>query len=162
MTKLSHQLQGGAFSLLLFSLSHDPLSFSFYAGNLLPDVDILWGYGAGSGKWYSHRGATHSLLVVFFLLILGPLLAFEGNKVFLFFSLGYANHVFFDSLSPTGVPIKLSYYPRMRYPLYRNNSLQEALLVFVTSLFSLLVSLYLSRSFFMQLTSVIFSCILYH
>jgi membrane-bound metal-dependent hydrolase YbcI (DUF457 family) len=164
MTKLSHQIQGGFLSLSLFFLTRNVFSFLFYVGNLLPDVDILWGYGK-SGRWYSHRGITHSLLVALFLLLCSFFLsAFEERvgKAFLFFSLGYANHVFFDFLSPTGIPLKLSYYPRIRCPLYRNNSFREALLVLATSLPPFLSSLYLSRDLFKQLTLVVSSCILHN
>jgi len=170
MTRLSHQLQGVFFSASVFLFTHNPLyAFLFYVGNALPDVDVLWNdLSTYKSKWYAHRGVTHSILVPLFLFSVSLLLflaekfslihsvnyysssflslSLSAGKSLFFFAQGIANHIFFDSMSPTGIPKKFSYYPRFKlWTLYRVGSLQEYLLLFLSILivtfFSVLLNL---------------------
>ena len=178
MTKLSHQIQGFAFSVSVFLFTHDPLlSIAFYVGNLFPDVDVFWNDMSSFGsRWYSHRGITHSLMLSFFLLltsvlfILGekfelyslpsfssPFLKLSLTEIPFFFSVGTLNHLFFDSMSPTGVPLKLSYYPRFRlWNIYKTRTVQEVLLVMFSSAFVLFLATVFNLDYIRMLTSVFF------
>ena len=187
MTKLSHQLQGLFFSASVFLFTHNPVhSFFFYIGNSFPDIDVLWNdMSAYKSKWYAHRGVTHSILIPLFLfavsiclltaekLMIVPEVSFYSSSLLsfslsagsclFFFALGYANHLLFDSMSPSGIPKKLSYYPRFKlWTLYRVGSLQEVLLLAVSILTVLSFSILFNLSYIKQLTSIILYAILCH
>jgi len=140
LTKLSHQLLGVSGSLLVLSLTANPLySLFFYLGNAFPDIDVFWNdFSSYKTKWYSHRGITHSLLVPIFLLLLTGAFYLIGESsapYLLSFSAGILFHDLCDAMSPTGIPLKLSYYPRFKlWTLYRNRHWSEATVVLLTAL----------------------------
>jgi len=149
MTKLSHQFLGACGSLLAFSLTGNLfLSTAFYFGSVFPDVDVLWNdFKSYQTKWYSHRGFTHSLLIPTFLLTVSLLLLVlkvPHSSLLLSFGLGVLFHDLLDAMSPTGIPLKLSYYPRFRlWTVYRNRTVSEGIVVFLFSTLLLTVSLLL-------------------
>jgi membrane-bound metal-dependent hydrolase YbcI (DUF457 family) len=127
----------------------------FYIGNAFPDIDVLWNSKSVRQKeyktsWYSHRGITHSLAlltisflvaVVLFSLSKEGKVSVETARAVLFFSLGYANHLFFDAMSPTGIPKTFAYYPRVKlWTLYKVRSASEYLLVFFSVLVAVAVA----------------------
>jgi len=156
LTKLSHQLLGVCGGLLVLSLTANPLcSILFYAGNAFPDVDVLWNdFSSYKTKWYSHRGITHSILIPLFLLLTSACFLLAGSSLYpymLAFASGVLFHDLCDAMSPTGIPLKLSYYPRFKlWTLYRNRSFSEfvlAVLVAVSLLTSALLLSFRLRTF---------------
>jgi len=150
LTKLSHQLLGVSGSLLILSVTVNPVySFFFYVGNAFPDIDVLWNdFSNYKTKWYSHRGITHSLLIPVFLLLLAVAFYLAGKK-FAFYLLSFAAGVLFhdlcDAMSPTGIPLKLSYYPRFKlWTLYKNRSLSEAVVVLFLSISLITVAVFIA------------------
>ncbi len=104
---------------------------------LIPDVDVFWGWRKLKGRdrtlLNSHRGFTHHVLLVPVLFTLAFLLlvvagTFIGN-VALSFAVGYASHIFMDSLTPLGIPYKKSYYPRFSLRIYKTGSTAELVIV---------------------------------
>lgn len=122
MTKHGHLLTG--LSLAVFSGSAP--SFVLL-GSLFPDVDVLWGMNRKKRTLLNaHRGITHHLLLFPLLIFLFFYSPYEFLKAF---SLGYAGHLFFDSLTPLGLPYRASYYPRFSFSLFKTGSFLEYLIL---------------------------------
>ena len=165
MTKVSHQLTGFSLGAMLSVLTGDVGYFpGVFLGSVLPDLDLLWNERGkySGGKWYGHRGITHSLLTGLILVGVAVLVLKLGSVSFGSFSLsfggsdlvlrgessvelilpegfilgtlaGYWLHLFLDMLSPTGIPVGFSYYPRIRFRVYKTGSPQEFLVAVVVS-----------------------------
>ena len=165
MTKLSHQVQGIVFGTALFLFTHNPVdSVAFYVGNMFPDVDTSWNNMSKYGHhWYSHRGITHSVLVPLSILSLSFVLLFvnaQVARILLFLSLGTANHLFFDAMSPTGITKGFFYYPRLRLKtLYRVGTIQEYLLLLMSILLVSSFSILVNLRYLHQLTGIILNTI---
>jgi len=177
MTKFSHQLTGISLGVSLSLLTHNPTYLlTCYVGSLFPDVDTLWNsFNSYRSKWYGHRGITHSLLIPLFLSFVVAVV-FVGVKLKLIptftiyssqlavvrllpdllagFTAGYWLHVLLDSMSPSGVPKKLSYYPRFKlWTLYRTGEPIDYLLAISLSLTFLTFSVLLSLPYLQRLTT---------
>jgi membrane-bound metal-dependent hydrolase YbcI (DUF457 family) len=133
---------------------------AFYLGSLFPDVDTLWNdWNVYRKDFLGHRGITHSLtLALFFLLVsFGVYLYYPFLSFVFFFFLGAFLHVVLDAFSPTGVPLYLSYRPRVRFPLYKTGTKLDEFLALCVAAVLLAIGYYVKRHSleFTELESVI-------
>ncbi len=133
MTKVNHILLGG---LTALALGYEPTLAIL--GSIFPDKDILlaklfgtWSSNKRKRLLTAHRGFTHHAILIPVFLILSLLLL---GKLWGAFFLGYALHLICDILTPLGIPYKLSYYPRLSFPLFKTNSILEYVFVGIISL----------------------------
>jgi membrane-bound metal-dependent hydrolase YbcI (DUF457 family) len=155
MTRFSHVITGTITAVAVLLAWKNPVNaVAFFLGNLFPDVDVKWNNMSNFKRaWYAHRGITHSLVIPLLLLLSSgaifiletagklPVFPFVSSgievtirlsEVVLFFALGVLLHLFFDAMTPTGIPKGLRYYPRFRLPtVYRTGELRELLVVAV-------------------------------
>lgn len=101
-----------------------PLIAGGWVGGLMPDIDHpnstmgrrLWFLSRPINKIFGHRGFTHTILGLIlstlgiFLLsfLVPPAQTYISELITMFaigYGLGYANHLFLDSLNPTGTPL---------------------------------------------------------
>lgn len=144
MSKQGHVLTGVGLSILL---EFDPLTGAL--GAIFPDYDIF--IAKAFGTWRTrrrkrlltaHRGFTHHLALIPLFMFLawywkgGTLLEFFLSS-FLF---GYAIHLLGDMLTPLGIPYRLSYYPRIAYPLFKTGGWGETTFLL---LFALVTGIYI-------------------
>ena len=139
MKKVSHKIVGfGGVVGILIGGGNLLYALMFFLGSSLPDVDTYWNdWNVYRKDFLGHRGFTHSFLLNFFLTVLsfvGSLIDSLFTPLFFLF-LGSFIHVVLDAFSPSGVPIYLSYYPRLRYPIYKTGSLRDEGLAFVVAFF---------------------------
>ncbi|WP_456455377.1 metal-dependent hydrolase [Thermovibrio sp.] len=107
-------------------------------GSLLPDIDLKKGlpkFRQNRTLFNSHRGITHHLFILPFLLILSVYVKDYFNeslgRYLLSFTVGYASHLFLDALTPLGIPYKLSYYPRLSLKLFKTGKFGEVFVILV-------------------------------
>lgn len=131
MTKVGHIVVGLGASLL-FKL--DPI-FTVL-GAILPDKDILWGWGKPANRrtlWNAHRGFTHHVYLIpalTLLMVLGAFtLKFPYSYILASFCVGYMSHIFADAFTPLGIPYTSRYYPRLSIPLFKTGSFTEWILI---------------------------------
>ncbi len=105
-------------------------------GSLLPDIDLKKGlpkFRQNRTLFNSHRGITHHLFIIPFLLILSVYVKDYLSEVLgeylLSFTVGYASHLFLDALTPLGIPYKFSYYPRLSFKLFKTGKLGEVFVI---------------------------------
>lgn len=137
MTKAGHLITGFGLSVL-FGFS--PFAGTF--GAIFPDYDIFiaklfgtWKANRKRSLLTAHRGVTHHFLFIPLFLLLSFYLR-EGNLIYFLlasFLFGYAVHLIGDLLTPLGLPYRLSYHPRIAYPLFKTGSWREYIFLFVFS-----------------------------
>jgi len=114
-------------------------------GSLLPDIDLKKGlpkFRQNRTLFNSHRGVTHHLFILPFLLILSVYVKDYLNgtigKYLLSFTVGYASHLFLDALTPLGIPYKFSYYPRLSFKLFKTGKVGEVFVILTLVAFLIL------------------------
>ena len=136
MKKTSHQVVGAGGLIGILTAGGSFLdAVAFFIGSSFPDIDTTWNsWNVYRKDFLGHRGITHSLLLnaiavvgSFILVLFYPFLSF----VFFFF-LGSFIHVLLDMFSPSGVPLYLSYYPRVKFPIYKTGTLRDELIAYLT------------------------------
>jgi len=132
MTKINHIILGG---LTALALGYEPALAVL--GSIFPDKDILlaklfgtWSSNKKRKLLTAHRGFTHHAILIPTFLIFSLLL----GKLWGAFFLGYTLHLICDLLTPLGIPYKLSYYPRLSFPLFKTNSILEYVFVGIISI----------------------------
>lgn len=128
------------FKLVDISIASVIYIYSLLVGSVFPDIDHEQSYISNRLKLLSsivrskfkHRGFTHSLLIVYFLLLFGLvfniILKLFYSELFIDFHIyilaveygffiGYISHLFFDMFNPTGICLLYPSSKRYRLPL---------------------------------------------
>jgi len=148
-------IAGGLLFGFLFGVKPYALPLTV-VGSTFPDIDLKFSSlvppkGKKKNLLNTHRGVTHHPLWVVLLLILW---AFLENRFpqygfyweFLYaFWVGYLSHLVLDMLTPLGIPVGLSYYPRLKLGLMKTGGVGEKIL-FVFVVLTLVGILYLKST----------------
>ena len=138
MKGYTHLAGGLVFGLLLNVPGYAlPLTI---VGAAFPDIDLKFSTlippkGKKKSLLTTHRGFTHHPLLVFALFTLWVYLekAFPQYHFywqFLYgFWVGYLSHLVLDMLTPLGIPVGFSYYPRLKIPLMKTGGVGEKILL---------------------------------
>jgi inner membrane protein len=105
-------------------------------GSTFPDIDLKFSSlipskGKKKTLLNTHRGITHHpMLVLLLFLIWASLVKFLPQYKFYWdflygFWVGYLSHLVLDMLTPLGIPIGTSYYPRLSLKLMKTGGIGE-------------------------------------
>ncbi|HID79026.1 MAG TPA: metal-dependent hydrolase [Aquifex aeolicus] len=125
-------------------------------GSTFPDIDLKFSSlvppkGKKKSLFNTHRGITHHPFWAVALLTLWGFLEnrfpqYEFYWEFLYaFWVGYLSHLVLDALTPLGIPVGTSYYPRLKIPLMKTGGVGERFFAFLLVL-SLVGILYLKAN----------------
>ena len=123
-------------------------------GSTFPDIDLKFSSlvppkGKKKSLFNTHRGITHHPFWVIALLTLWgflengfPQYGFYWEFVYAFW-VGYLSHLVLDALTPLGIPVGTSYYPRLKIPIMKTGGVGEKFfaLLLVLSLMGILYSM---------------------
>lgn len=139
MKKSSHKAVGVGGLIGILVAGGDVLSaVAFYLGSSFPDVDTKWNeWNKFRKDFLGHRGITHSLFLNLFFATVsyGFSLFYPFLLPIFFFFLGSLIHVLLDMFSPLGVPLYLSYNPRVKLPLYKTGTLRDEFFAYTFAAF---------------------------
>ncbi len=105
-------------------------------GSTFPDIDLKFSSlvpskGRKKSLWNTHRGITHHPLLLLGLFLIWVSLErylpqYHFYWQFLYgFWVGYLSHLVLDALTPLGIPVGASYYPRLKIPLMKTGGVGE-------------------------------------
>lgn len=102
----THQAVGGVLGILYAILFHQPIwvVFSSIVGALLPDIDHKHSKIGRYTFFYlflNHRGFTHTIWALLLCTFVSSI--FLPFSYAIAFAIGYASHLFLDSLTPQGI-----------------------------------------------------------
>jgi inner membrane protein len=134
--------------LLIVKNTALPVSNHFFVavillGSLLPDIDSSESFLGSKVKvvslFFKHRGPFHSLLAMIFFMII--LFLITPNLYYLLaLMIGYLSHLFFDSLTPKGIPLLWPSKARIR-GIFKTTGLVDIILLVVFVFLDLLLLL---------------------
>lgn len=129
MTKTGHILTGTVIGVMV---GFNPIFSGI--GSIIPDKDLIIDKLIKTRKkslLFSHRGITHHFMLIPIFLFLSFYLKNQGQIEYLVSSVlfGYALHLITDTLTPLGIPYKLSYYPRFSFNLFKTGSIAEYMFI---------------------------------
>jgi inner membrane protein len=143
MKGYTHILGGLVFSYL-FSVPDYAVPAAII-GSTFPDIDLKFSSlipakGKKKNLFNTHRGITHHpMLVLVLFLVWVSLVKFLPQYKFYWdflygFWVGYLSHLILDMLTPLGIPVGTSYYPRLSLKLMKTGGVGEKVFFLLLSI----------------------------